>query len=492
MRQSPQIQLRVSQQLTMTPQLQQAIRLLQLSSVDLQTEIQNALESNMMLERIEESQEILAPADTALGTAASGLAETPAAEMELDAAHTTLPDELPVDSAWEDVYDSYDGATSFSRNAEEQRDIYEQQASVADSLRDHLLWQMQLTPFSENDAAIATALIDAIDDTGYLSVSLEELHQGLQTELGVDLDEVEVVLHRLQHFDPPGVAARNPAECLLLQLNQLPPDTPCLPQARELVQQHLDLLAEHNFSLLARRLKVSREALQPIVLLILSLNPHPGSQLSTTKPQYLIPDVFVYRHNHTWRVELNPDNAPRLRINSQYAQLVRRADNSTDNLYLKNHLQEARWFLKSLKNRNYTLLKVATCIVECQRDFLEYGEEYMKPLVLRDIAKTMDIHESTISRVTTQKYMHTPRGIYEFKYFFSSHVDTSDGGECSSTAIRAMIKKLIAEENPQKPLSDSMIAKLLGQEGIQVARRTVAKYRETMSIPASTERKRIA
>jgi len=476
----------------MTPQLQQAIRLLQLSSVDLQTEIQEVLESNLMLERVEEAHDSLSPADEALAMAAPDPAELPTAGEELDAANTTLPEELPVDSAWEDVYDSYDGATSFSRGDDAQWDPYEQQADAPSSLRDHLIWQMELTPFSERDIAIATALIDAIDETGYLSLPLTEIHQGLPAELEIELDEVEAVLHRIQHFDPPGVAARNPAECLLLQLNQSPPDTPWLPQAQELVQYHLDLLAEHNFPLLLRRLKVSRESLQKIVLLILSLNPHPGAALSVTKTQYVIPDVFVHRHSSTWQVELNPDNTPRLRINSQYARLVRRADNSTDNLYLKNHLQEARWFLKSLKNRNQTLLRVASCIVERQREFLEYGEACMKPLVLRDIAEIMEMHESTISRVTTQKYMHTPRGIYEFKYFFSSHVGTSDGGECSSTAIRAMIKKLIADENPQKPLSDSMIAHCLGQEGIQVARRTVAKYREVMSIPSSTDRKRLA
>lgn len=487
MRQSPQIQLRVSQQLTMTPQLQQAIRLLQLSSMDLQAEIQTILDSNLMLERAEDSQDFPSHADDA-----PAADQTEAAEAEIDGASAVLPDELPVDSSWEDVYDVYDGATSYSRNDDEQRDPFDKQADGADSLRNHLLWQMQLTPFSDKDAAIAAALIDAIDDRGYLSLPLPEIHQGLPAELEAELDEVEAVLHRVQHFDPPGVAARTPAECLLLQLNQLPADTPWLAQARELAQQHLELLAEHNFALLMRRLKVTREILQQIVTLILSLNPYPGAHISSAKPQYVIPDVFVFRQKNTWRVELNPDVAPRLRINNQYARLVRRADSSNDNVYLKNHLQEARWFLKSLRNRNQTLLKVAACIVERQREFLEYGEEYMKPLVLRDISEAMDMHESTISRVTTQKYMHTPRGIYEFKYFFSSHVGTSDGGECSSIAIRAMIKKLIAEENPLKPLSDSMIAKFLSQEGIQVARRTVAKYREVMSIPSSTDRKRLA
>jgi len=330
-----------------------------------------------------------------------------------------------------------------------------------------------------------------VTEAGYLGASLEDIHQGL-TELEVEFDEVEAVLHRVQRFDPPGVAARDVAECLLLQLDQLPADTPRLEEARQLIRHRLDMLGNRDFNGLMRRMKLSREELQEIISLIQSLNPHPGTQLSTTEPQYVVPDVFVTRNSSGWRVELNPENAPKLRINSQYSSLVRRADNSSDNTYLKNHLQEARWFLKSLKNRNETLLRVAICIVERQREFFEHGEEYMKPLVLRDIAETMEMHESTISRVTTQKYMHTPRGIFEFKYFFSSHVNTSDGGEAASTAIRAKIKKLISNEDPQKPLSDSKIANILSAEGINVARRTVAKYRELMSIPSSSERKNLA
>ncbi len=298
-------------------------------------------------------------------------------------------------------------------------------------------------------------------------------------------------MHRIQRFDPPGIAARTPGECLLLQLEQLPADTSWREHAMRVVRDHLERLAGHDFNGLMRRLKVTREELSEIITLIQSLNPHPGSQLSQDESEYIIPDVFVFRRQNSWRIELNPENSPRLRINSQYSQLVRRADNSADNVYLKNHLQEARWFLKSLQNRNETLLKVAICIVEHQRAFLEHGEEYMKPLVLRDIAEVMEMHESTISRVTTQKYMHTPRGIYEFKYFFSSHVGTSDGGEASSVAIRARIKNLITEENPLKPLSDSKIAQLLSDDGVQVARRTVAKYRELMAIPSSSDRKRL-
>ena len=472
----------------MTPQLQQAIRLLQLSSLDLQTEIQALLDSNLMLERVDELQEVsVQPEIQAAQTAADTRAET-----EINAATTdNLPDELPVDSAWEDIYESYDGATSYSRGEDEDWDPYERCSGVGESLRDYLYWQMRLTPFNEQELAVATAIIDAINESGYLSLSLEDICQGVQHEFPVTLAEAEAVLKLIQHFDPQGVAARTPAECLLLQLELLPEDTPWLAEARRLVEHYLDLLANHDFNSLIRRLKVSREALQSIINLIQSLNPHPGVLLSSEAPQYVTPDVLVYRQRHAWRVELNPENTPKLRINARYAALARRSASSSDADCLKNHLQEARWFLKSLQNRNETLLKVATCIVERQRDFLEHGDEYMKPLILRDIAETLGMHESTISRVTTQKYMHTPRGLYELKYFFSSHVGASDGGECSSTAVRAMIRKLIQAEDPGKPLSDDKIAKLLGAEGIQVARRTVAKYREAMTIPSSSDRKRL-
>ncbi|HRD64645.1 MAG TPA: RNA polymerase factor sigma-54 [Candidatus Competibacter sp.] len=481
------LQLRLGQQLTMTPQLQQAIRLLQLSSLDLQAEVQAILDSNLMLERTDEPQDLpVQPETLAAQTAAESSAET-----EVDGAAGTLPDDLPVDSAWEDIYEPFDGATSYSRGEEEDWDLYERYAGTGESLRDHLYWQMRLTPFDDRELAVATAIIDAIDESGYLTLSLEELCQGLQDEFPVTPAEAEAVLKQVQRFDPQGVGARSPAECLLLQLEALPEDTPWLAEARRLVEQHLELLADRDFNGLMRRLRVSREALQGIVSLIQSLNPHPGERLSNAAPQYVVPDVLVYRNRNAWRVELNPESMPKLRINSRYAALARQAGQNGDAVYLKNHLQEARWFLKSLQNRNETLLKVATCIVERQREFLEQGDEFMKPLILRDIAETLSMHESTISRVTTQKYMYTPRGIYELKYFFSSHVGTSDGGECSSTAIRAMIRKLIQAENPEKPLSDSRIAELLGEEGIRVARRTVAKYREAMSIPSSSDRKRL-
>ncbi len=485
MRQS--LQLRLGQQLTMTPQLQQAIRLLQLSSLELQGEVQTILDSNLMLERADEPQDLPVQPET---LAAQAAAES-SAETEVDATTDHLPDELPVDSAWEDIYESSDGATSYSRGEDEEWDPYERYAGAGESLHEHLYWQMRLTPFDDRELLIATAIIDAIDESGYLRQSLEEICQGLRDECVATPAEVEAVLKLVQHFDPQGVGARNPAECLLLQLEALPEDTPWLTEARCLVERYLELLADRDFGGLMRRLKVSREELQRIISLIQSLDPHPGARLSNDAPQYVIPDVLVYRHRNTWRVELNAESSPKLRINARYAALARQAGQSDDKAYLRNHLQEARWFLKSLQNRNETLLKVATCIVERQREFLERGDEYMRPLILRDIAETLNMHESTISRVTTQKYLHTPRGIYELKYFFSSHVGTSDGGECSSTAIRAMIRKLIQAENPGKPLSDNKIAELLGAEGIQVARRTVAKYREAMSIPPSSDRKHL-
>jgi len=251
------------------------------------------------------------------------------------------------------------------------------------------------------------------------------------------------------------------------------------------------LLGNRDYAQLLRRSRLKEDQLKHVLGLITSLNPRPGNVIDRTEPDYVIPDVIVYKRNERWRVELNPEIAPRIRVNASYASLIKRADSSVDNTYMRDQLQEAKWFIKSLQSRNETLLKVTTRIVEHQQGFLDQGEEAMKPLILSEIALAVGMHESTISRVTTQKFMHTPRGIFELKYFFSSHVSTDAGGECSSTAIRAMIKKLIAAETPKKPLSDSKIATMLGKQGIQVARRTVAKYREALQIPPSNERKRL-
>jgi len=500
------LQLKMGQSLTMTPQLQQAIRLLQLSTLDLQQEIQQALESNPMLETSEDDEQNEAEQSTEEAKDSNETAEesNPEPTADWDESENgpdwssendipdNIPDDLPVDTAWDDIYQS---APAPAPKADDENDHdFETRNSPAETLQDHLEWQLNLTPLSERDQAIAHALLDAVDDRGYLTATVEDIHAGLMDDADEDpleLDEVQAVLHRLQHFDPPGVFAADLQECLLIQLNQLPPDTPWLRQARLVVTQFLHLLGNRDYAQLLRRSRLKEDQLKEVLSLITSLNPRPGDMVDQAEPDYVIPDVIVRKHEGRWRVELNPEIAPRIRVNASYAGLIRRADSSADNTYLRDQLQEAKWFIKSLQSRNETLLKVATRIVEHQQEFLEYGDEKMKPLILSDIAQAVEMHESTTSRVTTQKYMHTPRGIYELKYFFSSHVSTAEGGECSSTAIRAMIKKLIAEETPKKPLSDSKIAAMLKEQGINVARRTVAKYREAMHIPPSNERKRL-
>ncbi len=461
------LQLRLGQHLTMTPQLQQAIRLLQLSTMELQTEIQEALESNLMLEVEEEDGSRLEAGESAV---------TP----------VDIPAELPVDSGWEDIYDG----AGYGSGGEAEGSGLDVHGSSGESLHEHLAWQLNLLHLSDTDRLIGATVIDAIDEDGYLSASLEELRETLAGNgLEVGVEEVEAVLHQIQNLDPAGVGARNLGESLFLQLRQRSVGTPWREQAMELARRHLDLLAARDFEALAGALGIGREDLQQVLTLIQSLSPRPGAQIHPTPSPYIIPDVLVFKDNGVWKVELNPEAAPRLRVNAQYASLVRRADSSADNNFLRAHLQEARWFIKSLKSRSETLLKVATCIVERQRGFLEHGEEAMRPMVLHDVADAINMHESTVSRVTTNKYMHTPRGIYELKYFFSSHVSTRSGGECSSTAIRALLRKLIAAENPHHPLSDSKLASILSDQGINVARRTVAKYREAMAIPPSNERK---
>jgi len=486
----------------MTPQLQQAIKLLQLSTLDLQQEIQEVLESNPMLEMSEDAEPELPASqdtDTTEPTAAaeSGtesstdveVAEFSQESTEIPDLESAIPNELPVDTQWEDVYQSpVSGPAGGGDFADSD---FESRNSSDESLQDHMLWQLNLTRFSDIDRVIAMAIIDAIDDNGRLTVSVEEIWESFDPEMEIELDEAMAVLHRLQQFDPPGVCTHDLRECLLVQLQQLPDDTPYLGEAKTVVNRYMSLLGNRDYAQLIRRSKIREPELKEALALIQSLNPNPGQSIGTDNTEYIAPDVFVSKRNGSWVVELNPDIAPRLRINDGYANLIKRADNSADNTYMRDSLQEARWFLKSLQSRNETLMKVATRIVEHQRGFLEYGEEAMKPLVLHDIADAVDMHESTISRVTTQKYMHTPRGIFELKYFFSSHVSTASGGECSSTAIRALIKKLIAAENPRKPLSDSKITALLEDQGIKVARRTIAKYRESLVIPPSNERKRL-
>ena len=511
------LQLKLGQQLTMTPQLQQAIRLLQLSTLDLQAEIQEALDSNPMLEVTEEdhsntnSQETNSdsPNTTDSNTTAEAPSESPSsdsqnerqAEASSDASaeeaqpdsdwNEAIPEDLPVDTSWDDVYQSAPTGTGLAAPESDDSD-FESRRGSDESLHQHLMWQLNLTPMSDRDQLIAMAIVDAIEDSGMLSTTIDEIFEGLSGDLEeLELDEVQAVLHRIQQFDPPGVASQDLSECLLIQLRQLPPDTPMLESAKLVVKDFLTLLGSRDYKQLMRKTRLKEGELKDTIALIQALNPRPGDEIATGETEYVVPDVFVSKQDDRWTVNLNPDIAPKIRINDTYASMVKRADSSSDNTFLRDNLQEARWFLKSLQSRNETLLKVATCIVEKQRGFLDFGAEAMKPLVLHDVAEVVGMHESTISRVTTQKYMHTPQGIFELKYFFSSHVSTDSGGECSSTAIRAIIKKLVAAENPKKPLSDNKITALLADQGIKVARRTIAKYRESLGIPASNERKRL-
>ncbi|UXF12460.1 RNA polymerase factor sigma-54 [Escherichia coli] len=472
------LQLRLSQQLAMTPQLQQAIRLLQLSTLELQQELQQALESNPLLEQIDTHEEI----DTRETQDSETLDTADALEQK------EMPEELPLDASWDTIYTAGTPSGTSGDYIDDELPVY--QGETTQTLQDYLMWQVELTPFSDTDRAIATSIVDAVDDTGYLTVPLEDILESMGDE-EIDIDEVEAVLKRIQRFDPFGVAAKDLRDCLLIQLSQFDKTTPWLEEARLIISDHLDLLANHDFRTLMRVTRLKEDVLKEAVNLIQSLDPRPGQSIQTGEPEYVIPDVLVRKHNGHWTVELNSDSIPRLQINQHYASMCNNARNDGDSQFIRSNLQDAKWLIKSLESRNDTLLRVSRCIVEQQQAFFEQGEEYMKPMVLADIAQAVEMHESTISRVTTQKYLHSPRGIFELKYFFSSHVNTEGGGEASSTAIRALVKKLIAAENPAKPLSDSKLTSLLSEQGIMVARRTVAKYRESLSIPPSNQRKQL-
>ena len=482
------IAIRMGQGLAMTPALQQAIKLLQMSSLDLQTEIQEVLDSNLMLERNEDSE---GPSlEEALGQSEPGQgdsSETSSSKDERDAAS----EETPVDRQELDVeWDVYDGSSH--RDAQAESELYDfRQANLHNSttLAEHLAWQANLAGFSALQAEIAPHLLDAIDERGYIP-DWDALNERLQAEHGCSADAVEETLHIIQDFDPPGIAARDLAECLQLQLGQLS-DTAVRDTAEEVVTHHMELLARRDVNALARAVQVDPEFMDEVLELIQTLQPHPGQPYQDHSSEYVAPDVLVAKRSGRWKVSLNPDIAPKVRINASYMNLVKRADKSEEQQTLKQHLQEARYFINSLRSRNETLLRVAECIVEEQRAFLDYGDEAMRPLVLRDIAERLGVHESTVSRATASKYMLTPRGLYELKYFFSSSVRTTEGGSCSATAIQAMIRRLIGQETPGKPLSDNAIADLLLKEGVRVARRTVAKYREAMGISPAHVRRRM-
>ena len=467
------LQLKLGQSLTMTPQLQQAIRLLQMPALELQAHIAELLESNVMLEQEEPEEEVELAANF------TAVAQPPPDE-------TSEPVEVEVvDQPWADRPGTGSDAGRAEDDEERDREFADERG---ESLREHLLGQLELAGLSQNDLAVATAIVDALNDDGYLTESLAEIGAMLRPELDWDEEELERVLMLVQMLEPVGIAARDLAECLSLQLAQLDPATPALSLARQIVTTHLGLLAQRDHAPLRKATGAADEDLELAIALVRACHPRPGSVISSARTEYVVPDVFVRRTAKGWAVELNPGTLPRVRVNQDYAGALGRGSAHGT---LRTQLQEARWLLKSLEIRNDTLLKVARAIVERQADFLNHGEEHMRPMILKDIAVAIAMHESTISRITSGKYLHTPRGVFELRYFFSSQVDGGDGQSTSSTAIRAKIRKLIKEEDSTNPLSDSRLAEMLSTEGIPVARRTVAKYREGLGIASSAERKRV-
>jgi RNA polymerase sigma-54 factor len=470
----PSLQLKLGQQLTMTPQLQQAIRLLQLPALELQAHIRELLETNVMLE----------PVDDTEATGAFEAVEAPAQAETLE--RTTPESQVEVvDEGWGEQ--SVGPAETPWNSGDDDERQQEFADASGQSLQEHLLWQLELAKLEPRELAIARAIVDAISDDGYVTESLEEIAGTLRPEIECDAAEVEAVLAGVQALDPPGVGARSVGECIELQLRQLDPATPGFSTAIQIARHHLELVAEREHSLLRRELRATDDEIACALALVRSCHPRPGSTVSTGAAEYVVPDVFVRRTDHGWAVEINAATLPRVRLNNSYASLIGR---NASHASMRAQLQEARWLLKSLEIRHETLIKVARSIVERQTAFLEHGDEHMRPMILKDIAEAVGMHESTISRVTSGKYMHTPRGVFELRYFFSSQVEGADGSGTSSTAIRAKIRKLVKEEDSENPLSDGRIAELLSGEGIPVARRTVAKYREAMGIAPSNERRR--
>ena len=469
------LQLRLTQKLALAPQLQQAIRLLQLNRIELRDYIQEALDSNPLLERGE--KEAAGDADEALTGAGPADRDENPEEREFSEEEDWEPG-FSIDDQWLDRGSG---------------DAFENGPQVADdsdqSLQEHLLWQINLSYFSPVDTAIATAIVYGLDEDGLLVDSIEDIRASLAPELLVDQDEVLAVLHRLQRMEPVGVASRSPGECIRVQLSVLPDDTPGREVARRIARDYLDLVAQHDLEELRRQTGASRDDVLDALKLIQTLEPRPGARYDNRRDEYIVPDVYVTRVDDYWRVTLNPENDPGLRLNNYYVDLLRQSGGK-DAEYLKGRLQEARWLMSSIEMRNRTLLNVAQSIVEHQQDFLSDGDMAMRPLVLREVAEEIGVHESTVSRATTKKYILTPRGIYELKYFFSSHVQTDRGGAISAVAVKARLQTLVDNEPESRPLSDQDLSDLLREIGILVARRTVAKYRESLGIGSSAERRR--
>ncbi len=471
------LQLKISQHLTLTPQLQQSIRLVQLSTLELNQEVELMVQANPMLEREDGPEEgsgsRLGEYETTVNVKES--ASTPDSAEESAASATEV-----AELTWQD-------APGFS-SGDDDEGFEVQTPQHAMTLREHLLWQLNLSPVPERDRQLIELLVDALDEQGYLAQPLEEIVAMLPEVLEVELEDLSIALKYLQHLDPAGIGARDLGECLTLQLCALPEDTPGVALAKAVVTQELNALATHDYAGIKRRQHCDDNSLRDARDLIRRLNPRPGEAYGVNDTRYIIPDVIVEKVRGAWAVRLNPDAMPRLRVNQMYADILGR-NREGSNQQLAGQLQEAKWLIKNIVQRFDTILRVSQCIVERQRHFFEHGEVAMRPLVLREIAEAVELHESTVSRVTTQKFMMTPRGIFELKYFFGSHVNTEAGGACSATAIRALIKQMVSAEDAKKPLSDGQIAEVLGQQGIVVARRTIAKYRESLQIPPANQRK---
>lgn len=447
------LQLKLGQQLALTPQLQQAIFLLQLTSVELQQTIQEYVEENPFLETISQTK----------------TTDTPISASEKSTTQTR----------------------NFEKSSGGMDDVIARQCAE-ETLHDHLTWQVNSSHFNELEQTIALTIIDAIDDHGLLNCSLEELQSNF-TELDetVDIDMINAIHSQIQRFDPPGVAARDTRESLLIQLQRLPSETLFREQAINIIEQHLDALANHNYALLKKTCQLDEEQLIKTIELIQSLNAHPGRAFGQVNQNYIIPDIIVKKVEGHWIIELNNNILPQLRINQQYTTLIKQSHTADEKEFLQRNLQDARWLLRSISKRNETLINVATYIVNKQQEFLNQGPAHMRPMVIREVAAALDIHDSTVSRVTNGKYITTPQGVFELKYFFSSQLNTSHGENTSATAVRTLIQELIDKEDPKKPLSDQQLLEELKQQGINVARRTIAKYREAMDIPSSTKRKQI-
>jgi RNA polymerase sigma-54 factor len=468
----PALQLRLSQQLTLTPQLQQALRLLQLSTQDINQEVARMLDENPMLELAEESAPAAFPLEPY-----SNETRSSAGDDESGAARS---DDRGADDFGDEPAD-WNTSGRVARSTDDEDDAYPEQAAEQASLREHLHDQLVPSTLDEWDRKVVGLLIDALDENGYLAQDLAELAELLPEELGITLDDLETALVQLQHLDQPGLGARNLGECLALQLKALPEDTPQRDLAIRLVSEHLDVLAAHDFTRIKKLLRCSDDDLRTAQHLIVNLNPKPGAEFDQSVADYVVPDVIVEKHKNKWQARLNVEAMPKLRVNQIYANILQQR-NDKNSSQLATQLQEAKWLIKNLHQRFETILRVAQAIVERQGNFFEHGEIGMRPLVLREIAEVLELHESTISRSTTQKFMLTPRGIYEFKHFFGSGLATESGGTCSSTAIRELIKQLVSAEDRRKPLTDSRMSEILAQQGIVVARRTIAKYRESLHI----------